>query len=329
MGTGGARSLRVTVCACTYRRPEGLRALLAGLAAQRFRAIAPASVDVVIVDNEGSADARAACEEFGTRSPFPIRYVHEPRRGISHARNAALEALPPDGDFFAMLDDDEVPEPDWLEALLLAQQQSGADIVQGFVVPLFADGVPRWIRALDLFGWPLREPGGPPTLRENLAAVNYAATNNVLVRSAAVRASGLRFDPSLATTGGEDTVFFGTLRQQGQRIALAARARVSEAIPLERANLRYLLRVEYRKGFDPIRLKTLARRKRRGLYRLLRVRARIAARGVAWMASGALRSAAVVRGGDDGRERAADGVLRAARGFGMLASALGMRYEHY
>ena len=50
----------VTVCACTYRRPEGLRALLDGLAAQRFGAISPPRIEAVIVDNEGNAAARAA-----------------------------------------------------------------------------------------------------------------------------------------------------------------------------------------------------------------------------------------------------------------------------
>ena len=59
-----AEATRLTVCACTHRRPEGLRALLHGLAAQRFAVLARPRFDVLIVDNEGSEEAHASCEQI-------------------------------------------------------------------------------------------------------------------------------------------------------------------------------------------------------------------------------------------------------------------------
>jgi len=320
---------RVTVCCCTYRRPEGLRALLDGLAAQRFEAIDAPKLDVVIVDNEGSESARAACEDFRARSALPLSYRHEPQVGISYARNACLEQLSADSDFFAMIDDDEVPEPGWLESLLVAQRATGADAVQGRVVPEFPEDAPSWVRGLGLFGWPLREPGSPSPERKDLQPLDLAATNNVLVRTGAVRALGLRFDPRLAHSGGEDTVFFGTLQEEGGRIVYAERARAHERVPAERARLSYLLRVEFRKGFDRLRLKLFARQKPRSLWKRLRVRARIGRQGLAWLGTGLLSLPASVAAGSAFRERAADGLLCLARGLGMLASALGVRYQHY
>ena len=66
-----------------------------------------------------------------------MRYVQEPRRGISYARNTCLDHVARDAEFFAMIDDDEVPELDWLEQLLCAQARAGADVVRGAVVPVF------------------------------------------------------------------------------------------------------------------------------------------------------------------------------------------------
>ena len=136
----------VTICACTYRRPEGLSALLGGLAAQRFAAVPRPRFDVVIVDNEGSSEAAAICAKAGPTTGLAVRYVQEPRRGISYARNTCLDHVARDAEFFAMIDDDEVPELDWLEQLLCAQARAGADVVRGAVVPVFPESAPAWIR---------------------------------------------------------------------------------------------------------------------------------------------------------------------------------------
>ncbi len=79
-----------------------------------------------------------------------------------------------------------------------------------------------------------------------------AGTGNVLVRIAPIVESGLRFDPQLALTGGEDTMFFRSLKAAGSRIVWAPRARVGEAIPPERATFWYRLKVEYRIGNNPL-----------------------------------------------------------------------------
>ena len=151
-------AVRVAVCACTFRRPEGLAALLDGLRGQRFERIAAPEVLVLIVDNEGSSRSQAICEAAASRG-LGVRYLAETRRGISFARNRGLDAVPEDVDFIAMIDDDERPEPDWLEELLLAQAATGADVVQGRVRPAFAPGAPAWIRDGGFFGYPL--PSNP------------------------------------------------------------------------------------------------------------------------------------------------------------------------
>ena len=70
----------ICVCACTYRRPDGLRALLNGFGNQTFAGMPRPSLHVVIADNEGSEQARHICTAFERHSGIPLTYVHEPQR---------------------------------------------------------------------------------------------------------------------------------------------------------------------------------------------------------------------------------------------------------
>jgi len=317
----------VTVCACTYRRPQGLRALLDGLARQRFRATRAPQLALVIADNEGSAEAERACAAFRSASPLALRYVREPRRGIPWARNACLDHVPPESDFFAMIDDDEVPEPDWLDELLRAQAASGADVVQGAVVPRFPEAAPAWMREGSFFGWPNQRLVEKSEAPVDGQALGSAATNNVLVRCAAVRKLDLRFDTRVGLRGWDDALFFRALARGGARIVYAARARVVEIVPPERATLRYLLRVEYRQGNKKLPIKLLFREPSAG--ERARLRARTALRGAAALGSGAWWIARASLAGAQRPRRFAIGALRVASGAGMLASVFGARYEHY
>lgn len=319
----------ITITACTFRRLPGLRALLDAIGAQRFETLPAPRLAVVIADNEGSEAVRAACEAFARASSIPVRYVHEPRRGIPWARNAALDQLDPACDWIAIVDDDEVPEPSWLEELVRAQRASGADVVQGRVVARFADGAPRWIREGPYFGWPasLFEESAP-LLRDG-EALSSAATNNALLRRAALGDPPLRFDVRFPFLGWDDALFFRTLHRRGARIVFADRARVAEIVPPERARLRYLLRVAYRQGNKKLGMKlAFGKADVAGAARAWLL-ARNAARGVAAIATGlGALAIAPLRGGSVKR-RAATAAMRVAGGAGMLASVGGARFEHY
>jgi glycosyltransferase involved in cell wall biosynthesis len=198
-------------------------------------------MQLIVVDNSPDGAAAATCEAHSSR--WPLQYLHEPRPGISHARNTALAAVPTGTDFIAMIDDDEVPAPDWLDQLLAAQARSGADVIVGPATPIFAPATPGWITASSLFV----KPENQASLRD-LDPDPPAATCNVLVRAALLGPAGLSFDPALALSGGEDKLLFQSLKQQGHTFAFAAAAHVSEWIPPERANFSYMWRESYRRG---------------------------------------------------------------------------------
>jgi succinoglycan biosynthesis protein ExoM len=324
--TSTTEGISVAMCACTCRRPAGLTALLEALARQRFVRRTPPRLSVVIVDNEGSEQAKSLCDRFRC-TDIPIRYVHEPRRGISYARNRCLDAVDAECDFIAMIDDDEIPDPDWIEQLLEAQEASGADVVEGRVVPVFPEGAPDWIVRGRYFGWhhnlnKAHRPG-----QQVYPELNEARTNNVLIKCAVVRELGLRFDPRLTLTGGEDIVFFQAIVSAGYRIVYAADASAREMIPLERTTLRYLWRQWYRVGSNA-RLKRAIRRKQNATLKR-RFMWKWHSSGFASLCKGlAVMTRALLRG-RIGLDHLAPGIKQFAYGLGQVASAIGIRYEQY
>jgi succinoglycan biosynthesis protein ExoM len=322
-----ARNIHVTVCACTYRRPEGLAALLEGLGKQTFAGMTRPSLSIVIADNEGSERAREACARFELSYDIPIEYVHEPRRGISHARNACLARLRDDCDFFAMIDDDEIPHQDWIEQLLVMQQHTQADVVQGRVLAELPDSAPDWIVQGRYFDWQLSPDEVRAAQQQGYAELQRARTNNVLVRHAVVRELGLRFDSRFALTGGEDLVFFAAIKAAGYRIVYAPLAYVKEIIPPERTTLEYLWRMWYRLGCNDRFKRPHLSKPNASRWRLLRRRWKTTGT-YAFLLGSALLIGNLLRGRAS-LDHLGQGILLMSRGLGRAAGVLGIRYEQY
>jgi succinoglycan biosynthesis protein ExoM len=299
--------MKVSLCVCTYRRPLGLRRLLD--AVSRIRTERSERLEIVIVDNDPDASARATVDAIDGM-PFAMRVVHEPRRGISFARNRAVAEAAPDAGWIAFLDDDEEPEAGWLDELLRVQAEFAADVVAGPVPPKFESPAPRWV---------LRGRFHEPPRHATGTVLPYADTGNVLVRASLFRDFPAPFAPSLALAGGEDTHFFLRVARAGHRIVWADRAVAWEWVPPSRVRLPWLLRRAFRRGNTWALLE-------RELDPGVRIRARRIMRGGGRIARGAvLMPVALVRG----RHAVVDALRGICFGAGSLAGVAGYRYDEY
>lgn len=297
----------VVVATLTYRRNELLADLLPQLLDQVGRCGAPA--EVLVVDNDPAGGAREVVDKHPA-----VRYVHEPTPGIAAARNRAMDAAG-DVEGLVFIDDDEKPVGDWLAQLLLTKARTGADAVVGWVDTSYVGTLDPWIEAGEFFVR-RRHPTG--------ATVPMAATNNLLLDLARVRALGLRFDPDFGLTGGSDTMFTRQLVRAGGRIVWCDEAVVIDPVPVDRATRRWVLRRRFRFGNGWARTSLALERGSTGR---ARVRCRLAADGLVRIAAGLAESAA----GSAGRSlrHRAKGLGRAARGLGMVAGAFGHVYTEY
>ncbi|MGE3928881.1 MAG: glycosyltransferase family 2 protein [Hyphomonadaceae bacterium] len=223
----------VSVCACTYKRAHIADTLRSVLAQQGVSV----PFEIVIVDDDPERSAESMINTLAAETGAPIRYVFSGARNVSAARNAALAAAR--GEWVAFIDDDELAEPDWLARLLAVQQDSGADIVKGYVRGVYPESAPDWVRRADPFTRDYGADGAPPP---------RLASGNVLFRRSLVGAHGVRFDPAFGRSGGEDSDFFNRLRQAGARAAASRTAIVNEIVPADRVTEAYLRARNRRQG---------------------------------------------------------------------------------
>lgn len=240
--------MRIAVAVATCKRPLGLERLLRALG--QLTPPQGAEMEVVVVDNDPRASGHGVVANSHHLMPFPLHYIHEPKRGVSQARNAALvTAL--EMDLIAFIDDDEIPAPDWLCSLVATWKQTGAAAVTGPVEPRFEAAVPGWFDAAFRRCY-IRPKSGRPF--DELTAANLLLDCRVLVEE------GLAFDLSLGLTGGEDTKLAGDLVAAGRTLAWAPEAVVTECIPPSRTCLNWLLKRWYRTGNTEALLATMGAR---------------------------------------------------------------------
>ena len=306
----------VVVCICTFRNPDGLRDLLRGLDTQLLETVRDQDVTVGVVDNDAEASADPALKSYAASGRFKLSSVIQPKRGLSSARNSALDlAFASRADLFAFLDDDEIPSDRWLQSLVdcFKEPSTGSTIVVGPLEPRFETPPPRWILAGDFFHH--RCTGNT----ENVAGY----TGNVMMRTAAIAASSVRFDETLNTIGGEDVVFFRALRTRGFIVRCTPGALAYESIPRGRASLKWMMRRWLRAGATSTLLMS-------GGNAGWRNRIANAARGLGRIGAGSVLVllAAATRGRRD-FAAVARSISTVCRGAGMLIAAFGYSYQEY
>jgi glycosyltransferase involved in cell wall biosynthesis len=132
--------LNLTIAICTWNRAALLAAALDALKHAVSRAAAPP--EIIVVDNNSTDATVRVIEE--ARGELPLRYVFQPTPGLSHARNAAVEAA--SGDYIAWIDDDVRVGPDWLRAYEAAiSAHPTAAFFGGPVRPVLLGKPPRWL----------------------------------------------------------------------------------------------------------------------------------------------------------------------------------------
>jgi len=256
----------VTVLVATRDRPADLARCLGAICAQE----SPRAVQVVVVDNSADPTATRA---LAARHPG-VLVVHEPRPGLSRARNAGLPLAT--GDVVAMTDDDVSVGRDWLERLVAPFADPRVWGVTGNVLPRNLEALEAQVfedygglgrgphRQVFDRGWLFSGNGPAPTW-------TIGATANAALRRSALTSLG----PFLESLGagtpagvGEDTEYFYRVLEAGGVLVYEPTAVVLHTHRETRAGLRKQI-FDYSAGHVAYHLEILARYgDARGLRRL-------------------------------------------------------------
>ncbi|MEE9447632.1 MAG: glycosyltransferase [Arenicellales bacterium] len=123
----------------TYQQTH-LDAVFLALSEQKTRA----KFEVILVENGVRSEAtQTSLEKY--QYLLNIRYFFEQQAGANRARNIGVLAAK--ASIISLLDDDCIPNPDWVDAIISTHQKEGSDnvVIGGRSILKFADEPPAWI----------------------------------------------------------------------------------------------------------------------------------------------------------------------------------------
>lgn len=228
----------ITVAVCTYNRAELLAQVLPAVLAQ-----SRLPDELLVVDNASTDHTPAVVAQARRLAAIPVRYVQEPSPGIAHARNRALREA--QGQYVAFIDDDAMPQSDWLQTLLttLEQVKPRPDGIAGKVELDWHGSRPNWFPSRFESLLCAYDQGAMGSF---LDEEDYLLTTNALFdRRVVLSLDGFR--PYLGRKrgqmlGGEDNDMHRRLVQAGFRIYYQPAAVVYHDVPPERRKKPFLVR---------------------------------------------------------------------------------------
>jgi glycosyltransferase involved in cell wall biosynthesis len=226
----------ISIVVCTLDRPGQLElALLSCLGLLDLDAYC---VELLIVDNSPLSTARDLANRLAACARVPIRYFHEPRQGIAHARNAGIAAAA--APLIAFLDDDMLLSPNWLGSVMRGMAENQADALICAITPSLEDT--RQIvdaRTLAIYRRDLGLDEGSRVPIKASGHIPMAGAGNSVLRRASCFSVAEPFDPAFGN-GGEDTDFFLRLGRRASNIRWSVDSMAYEMVSPNRAKLEFV-----------------------------------------------------------------------------------------
>ena len=226
---------RIAIVVPTYNRAASLEATLASVTSGCSR-----KHDIIVVDNNSTDDTPAVVARFGPE----VRYLQEPKQGLSYARNTGIEAARAlDAELVAFIDDDVQAAPDWTEALLQAfDAHPEADCIGGRVLPANDVDLPEWLTP-DHWGPLALQDHGPAPLTfdaftpRGLIGANFAFRLKTFDRVGPFSPAVQRVRDGIGST--EDHEMLRRLYAAGGRAVYVPDIVVTTEVPPERMTYEY------------------------------------------------------------------------------------------
>lgn len=242
---------RITLVIPTYNRAASLMRALESVAQQTLD---PSLWECLIIDNASTDDTAEQVAAFAAAHPtLHIRHVVEPKAGVSHARNRALQEATTE--LICSIDDDERINKGFLEAYLrLFEEHLEVQVAGGRIIAEYEKTRPRWMSR-----WTERPIANPMDYGEQLRPFPKRALpgggNMGFRRSVALQ---FGFATELGRVGGkpiggEENDFFLRLREAGYTLWYLPEAIMWHIIPPEKLTDEAFRRLAFHIGISQAR----------------------------------------------------------------------------
>ena len=175
-----AMNIDITVVMSTYNRCESLPGAIESVLNQDGSGI---NYEIIIVDNNSTDTTRQVIDSFISQGHNNLRYIFEPRQGLSHARNTGIANA--QGELIVFVDDDVRARSDWLRNIKRAfDDYPDVECVGGKILPKWKTDPPEWLNADHWGPLALQDYGEMPVLVNEerplcLAGANFSFRRGV------------------------------------------------------------------------------------------------------------------------------------------------------
>lgn len=237
---------QVSIVICTYSRAHMIGQTLLSL--KHLTGIDQA--EVILIDNNSPDNTAEVVSSTiqQLKGLVNIKYVFEPRQGLSVARNTGVEVS--NGTIIAFLDDDATPAVGWLTSIQEAfDHYPEAAAIGGIIEPEFETSRPKWlVKELEM-------PYGIVDLGKHIKL--YPRRSHPFGGNCAIRKeilNELHFPEWLGRNGGqsllsgEETWLFGQMRKQGKKLYYIPNMKIKHFTPANRLNPEWIKKRYYYQG---------------------------------------------------------------------------------
>tara|TARA_Y100000741_G_scaffold364676_1_gene356497 strand:+ start:1548 stop:2456 length:909 start_codon:yes stop_codon:yes gene_type:complete len=230
--------MKILICICTYKRNKSLIDCLKSFK----KTIIPSDVKIsfLIIDNTISNESVNIIKKFNKKFKFKILQINEKNRGIVNARNRCLlELRKIKCDYLAFFDDDCEIDKYWFKNINQLIKETKSNIITG--PQIYKKNYSKKIKNLgELF---------EKKVKENKSNVNWAASNNVIIKKNIILKEKIYFDKNLNKFGiGEDQLFFLKFNKLGYNIIWSKDIKVYEKVHFHRTDGKWVIDRSYRLG---------------------------------------------------------------------------------
>jgi len=133
-------ALKVSVIICTFNRCNLLRNVLESIVTQTAD---KNDYEILVIDNNSSDSTKQICTDF-EKNNQNFQYIHEPRQGLSNARNTGYQQA--NADYVAYIDDDALAFPDWVSEIIAFTRRKPEIVAFGGPYYRYSDKtIPNWL----------------------------------------------------------------------------------------------------------------------------------------------------------------------------------------
>ena len=248
MSKGGM--VRISAVVCTLNRATYLARAVESLVNQTYP---KEYYEIIVVDNGSTDNTREVVEQFSQCAI--IRYIYEPVKGLSQARNTGWQAAA--GKYVAYLDDDAIARPRWLEKMLEAFEtvKPAPASVGGKVFPIWESKRPAWItdRMLPVYAivdWGTHAKFLKPSSPEHHVGCNVAYSREVLQKCGGFNVNLGRKGKNLLSN--DENLIRKYMDSHGLGIYYDPDITVDHLVPKERVTRRFMLRRHFWQGVSDV-----------------------------------------------------------------------------